>query len=110
MPTKVTKYAGYLGFYNRTCSSSLLPSKTAGPVLRRRGNIWEQWVLMDVKHHSEESKTATLMTYAKDGFDYRYVEVYSCMTCLFFCHVHLSLTASMRCIPFVAGPTELRVK
>ena len=47
-------YAGFLGFYNRTCSTNMLPSKTAGPVLRRRGNIWEQWVLSDISAMSED--------------------------------------------------------
>lgn len=71
VPLLPTACAGYMGFYNRTCSSSTLPSKTAGPVLRRRGNIWEQWVLMDVGSNSEESKTATLMTYMAEDFDAR---------------------------------------
>ena len=64
---------GFLGHYNRTCTTSQQPSKTAGPVLRRRGNIWEQWVLMDVQDKSTGSKTATLMTYIPEGFDARWV-------------------------------------
>lgn len=62
---------GYLGFYNRTCTTNVLPSKTAGPVLRRRGTIWEQWTLVDVVATSADSVRAKLLTYMSEDFDAR---------------------------------------
>ena len=42
--------AEFLGFNNRTCTTSLRPDKTAGPVLRGAGSfLWREWALRVLK-------------------------------------------------------------
>lgn len=40
-------------------------------MLRRRGNIWEQWVLEDVRSSGSDSVSAYLKTYMAEEFDAR---------------------------------------
>ena len=44
----------FLGFNNRTCTSSLLPKKTAGPVLRGSGSLlWREWLIRVLKNEKD---------------------------------------------------------
>lgn len=47
----------YLGFNNRTCSTSLSARKTAGPVMRggSTSNMWRQWMVQVASTSVEES-------------------------------------------------------
>ena len=56
--------AEYLGFNNRTCTSSLAPSKTAGPVMRGPSSsmMWREW-LIRVQNKDEDRVDVTLQAF-----------------------------------------------
>ena len=56
--------AEYLGFNNRTCTSSLAPSKTAGPVMRGPSSsmMWREWLIL-VQNKGEDRVDVTLQAF-----------------------------------------------
>ena len=71
---------GFLGFWNRTCSDSPRTRSTAGPVLRTKSAIWNQWILLNVtrkddrvharvKAHIPENMEAKCSGVIQDFFD-----------------------------------------
>ena len=56
--------AEYLGFNNRTCTSSLVPTKTAGPVMRGPSSsmMWREW-MVTVKNKSDDRVDVSLQSF-----------------------------------------------
>ena len=55
--------AEYLGFNNRTCTSSLVPTKTAGPVMRGPSSMmWREW-MVTVKNKGDDRVDVSLQSF-----------------------------------------------
>jgi hypothetical protein len=55
VPTRAHVYAEFLGFNNRTCTTSLSPKSTAGPVIRgvSKSMMWREWMVRVVEEDTD---------------------------------------------------------
>ena len=60
VPTRAHVYAEFLGFNNRTCTTSLSPKSTAGPVMRgvSKSMMWREWMVRVVREEDGGEETA----------------------------------------------------